>query len=80
MKQKVVSNLTKHLDGNDDTNMFDEAAHSRLRDPTPSKDLYRVSRSILSTLGTVHLQESNLTSKFGRLLFIRLFSRCRQKQ
>ncbi len=60
--------------------MFDEAAHSRLRDPTPSKDLHGVSSSILRTLSAVHLQESDLASKLGRLLFIRLVSRRRKKR
>ena len=57
------------------TDMFNEATHSRLRDPTPSKDLHGVSRSILRTLSAVHLQEGDLASEFGRLFFIRLVSR-----
>jgi hypothetical protein len=55
--------------------MFDEAAHSRLRDPTPSKDLHGVSRGILRKASAVHLHEGDLASKLGRLLFIRLVVR-----
>ena len=60
--------------------MFDEATHSRLRDPTPSKDLHGISRSILRTVSAVHLQKGDLASKFGRLFFIRLISRRCQKR
>ena len=59
------------------TDVFDEAAHSRLRDPTPSKYLYGVSRGILRTASAVHLQKGDLARKFGGLLFIRLVSRRR---
>lgn len=52
--------------------MFDETAHSRLRNAAPSKELHGIPRGVLSTPGAVHLQERDLACDFGRLLLVRL--------
>jgi hypothetical protein len=52
--------------------MFDEAAHSRLRDAAPPKDLHRIPCRILRAPCAVHLQESDLAGKVGRLFLVRL--------
>ena len=52
--------------------MFDEAAHSRLRDAAPPKDLHRIPCRILRTACAIHLQKSNLAGKVRRLLLVRL--------
>ena len=52
--------------------MFDEAAHSRLRDAAPPKDLYRISCCILRAPCAVHLQKSDLAGKIGSLVLVRL--------
>jgi hypothetical protein len=55
--------------------MFDESAHSRLRDPAPSKNLHGVPRGVLRGLSAVHFQERDLAGKLGRLLLVRLEAR-----
>ena len=50
--------------------MFDEAAHSRLRDPAPPEDLYCIPCGILRTPCAVHLQESDLAGKVGSLILV----------
>ena len=52
--------------------MFDKAAHPRLRDTAPPKDLHRIPCGILRASCTVHFQKSNLAGELGRLFFIRL--------
>jgi hypothetical protein len=52
--------------------MFDEAAHSRLRDAAPPKDLHRIPCRILRAPCAVHLQESDLAGKVGSLVLVRL--------
>ena len=52
--------------------MFNEAAHTRLRDPAPPKDLYRIPCRILRAPCAVHLQKSDLAGKVGRLFLVRL--------
>jgi hypothetical protein len=52
--------------------MFYQAAHSRLRDAAPPKDLHRIPCRILRAPCAIHLQESDLASKVGRLFFVRL--------
>ena len=52
--------------------MFYKAAHSRLRDAAPSKDLYSIPCRILRAPCAVHLQESDLAGKVGSLVLVRL--------
>lgn len=52
--------------------MFDETAHSRLRDATPPKDLHCIPCGILRAPRAVHLQKSDLAGKVGRLFLVRL--------
>ncbi len=56
--------------------MFDETAHSRLRNTAAPKDLHRIPCCILRTSRAVHLQESDLTGKVGSLLCVRLKYKC----
>ncbi len=51
--------------------MFDEAAHSRLRDTPTTKELHGVPRRILRAPSAVHLQESDLARELRRLLLVR---------
>ena len=50
----------------------DEAAHSRLRDAAPAKVLHRIPCRILRAPCAVHLQESDLAGKLGKLFLVRL--------
>ena len=52
--------------------MFDETAHTRLRDTAPPKDLHRIPCCILRTSCAVHLQESDLAGEVGSLFLVRL--------
>lgn len=52
--------------------MLDEAAHSCLRNTPPTKDLHGIPCRILRAPSAVHLQESDLSRKFRRLLLVRL--------
>jgi hypothetical protein len=54
------------------TRMFDKAAHSRLRDAAPPKDLHCIPCRILRAPCAVHLQESDLAGKVGSLVLVRL--------
>src|SRR5713226_6660008 len=54
------------------TRMFDETAHTRLRDTAPPKDLHCIPCCILRTSCAVHLQESDLAGEVGSLFLVRL--------
>jgi len=50
--------------------MLDEPAHTRPRDPAPSKDLDGIARGLLGVLGEVHLEEGDLAGELGGDVFI----------
>ena len=57
------------------TCMLDEAAHSRLRDAAPSKDLHGIPCGILRASSGVHFQKGDLACELGCLFLVRLQGR-----
>ena len=54
------------------TYVLDELAHTALRDPTATEQLYSVGRGCLSAPRAVRLEERDLPRELARLLPIRL--------